>query len=51
VKGQFGNGLSYSVQQMISCVVLKTDNDACSGTTVDIAWNKLSQINKNDPGY
>ena len=45
------NGISFSVQQMISCVVFKNGSNGCNGSTVDVAWNKLNQNNKNGPRY
>jgi hypothetical protein len=50
-KNEFGIGKSYSVQQMISCVPQKYPKDGCSGSSVDIAWSKLNQLNKNYTGY
>ena len=39
------------MQQIISCVPQKYPKDGCSGSSVDIAWSKLNQLNKNDAGY
>ncbi len=50
-KNEFGIGNSYSVQQMISCVSQKYPKDGCSGSSVDLAWSKLNQLNKNYTGY
>ena len=36
------NSTMYSVQQMISCVIQKSQNDGCSGSTVDLAWGKVT---------
>ena len=48
-KDEFGNGTTYSVQQMVSCATSKSSN-GCFGSTVDFAWNKLNQANKNQAG-
>ena len=48
-KNKDRKGKVFSVQHMISCSILKRQYDGCNGSSVEAAWNKLSQSRINSP--